>query len=219
MPPLPAATPAAARASRVLRLLLVRHAPTAATRRAAFDAGEPVDARGLEAAAGLAGLLPVRAGALMSPALCCRQTAEAAGLAAEAEPALRGWDVGAWAGLDLAEVAARDPARAAAWRADPHAAPPGGETLAELSARVGAWLDGVGGAAPDGASGWLVAVTHAEVVRLAVLHALGAPLAAFWQLDVGPLSVTELHAQGGRWRVVRVNAAPGAAPGSAPGLA
>ena len=53
--------------------------------------------------------------------------------------------------------------------------------------------------------GRLAAVTHAAVVRAAVLHALDAPPASAWQLDVAPGSLTELHATLTGWRVVRVN--------------
>jgi hypothetical protein len=38
------------------------------------------------------------------------------------------------------------------------------------------------------------------------VHALGAPPAAFWRVDVTPLGLTELHAHDGRWTVARVNA-------------
>jgi broad specificity phosphatase PhoE len=52
----------------------------------------------------------------------------------------------------------------------------------------------------------VAAVTHAEVVKAAVVHALGAPLAAFWRIDSSPLALTELHAHDGRWTLVRLNA-------------
>jgi broad specificity phosphatase PhoE len=83
---------------------------------------------------------------------------------------------------------------------DPEAAPHGGESVASFAARVGRWLDGqaqLGGRA--------VAVTHGGVVKAAVVHALGAPLAGFWRIDATPLAITELHAHDGRWTVTRVN--------------
>jgi broad specificity phosphatase PhoE len=57
--------------------------------------------------------------------------------------------------------------------------------------------------------GRAIAVTHAGVVKAAVVHALGAPPAAFWRVDVTPLALTELHAHDGRWTVARVNAGMG----------
>src|SRR4051794_31949672 len=181
------------------RLLLLRHAPTAATRAAAFGADEPVDAQGLAAAARLAGALPRGAEVLCSPALRCRQTVAAAGLdaAVVVERALAECDFGAWAGRTLAEV---DRGDAALWMADADARPHGGESLRAFVRRVAAWLD-----AQAGLAGRAIAVTHGGVVKAAVVHALGAPLEAFWRIDAAPLGVTELHAHGGRWTVTRMN--------------
>ena len=162
----------------------MRHAPTAATRAAAFGADEPVDERGLEAAAALR--LPQGWPVLSSPALRCRQTASAARLGSVVvEPALAECDFGAWAGLALADI---------------DACPHGGESLRSFAARVAAWLD-----LQARLPGRAIAVTHGGVVKAAVVHALGAPLRAFWQIDAAPLSITELHAHDGRWTVACVN--------------
>jgi len=187
----------------VRRLLLVRHAATAATRATAFPADEPLDERGLADAATLAHALPAAPGeVLSSPALRCRQTAEAAGLGPpRSDPALAECAFGTWAGRTLKEIHAADEGAAAAWMTDPDAAPHGGESLSRFAARVGAWLD-----AQSALDGRAIAVTHGGVVKAAVVRALGAPLAAFWRIDVTPLALTELHAHDGRWTVARVNA-------------
>ncbi|HEY1538712.1 MAG TPA: histidine phosphatase family protein [Solirubrobacteraceae bacterium] len=183
------------------RLLLVRHAPTRATRAASFPADEPLDERGRADAALLGARLPARHELLCSPALRCVETARAAGLADPLlRPALGECDFGSWSGRSLAEVHEQDPEAAAAWIADPGACPHGGESLATLAARVAAWLDEQ--ALLDGRA---VAITHGGVVKAAVVHALGAPIAAFWQVDSAPLSITELHAHDGRWTLARVN--------------
>ncbi len=182
----------------VRRLLLVRHAATAATLAAAFPADEPLDERGRAAAATLAAALPARCEALSSPALRCLQTAGVAGLVEpRIEPLLRECDFGSWAGRSLAEV---DEADAGAWMTDPAAAPHGGESLRAFAARIAGWLD-----AQARADGCSVAITHGGVVKAAVVHALAAPFDAFWRIDVSPLSITELHAHDGRWTVARVN--------------
>jgi broad specificity phosphatase PhoE len=182
------------------RLLLVRHAPTAATRAAAFPLDEPLDERGRAAAAAVAGALPPRCDALASPALRCRQTAEAAGLSVTREPRLAECDFGSWAGRTLAEVHGADPEGAVAWMSDADAAPHDGEPLRAFAGRVASWLD----EQADG-DGVTVVITHAGVVKAAVVHALGAPIEAFWRIDSAPLSITELHADGRRWTVARVN--------------
>jgi len=191
----------------VRRLLLIRHAPTDAVRRAAFPVDEPLDAAGRVAAAGLAGRLG-RGEALCSPSLRARETAVTAALDAAIEPALGECDFGAWAGRTLEQVHEADPDGATAWMTDPHARPHGGESLAGLLARVGRWMD-----AQASRDGRAIAVTHAGVVKAAVVHALGAPGAAFWRVDVAPLGLTELHAHDGRWTVARVNASPTAGNG------
>jgi broad specificity phosphatase PhoE len=185
----------------VRRLVLLRHASTDAVRRAAFPVDEPLDAGGAAAARALAGTLG-RGEALCGPAERARATAAAAGLHARVEPALDECDFGAWRGRTLAEVHAEDPDGATAWMTDPAARPHGGEALTMFAARVGAWLD----AQAEG-GGRTVAVTHGGVVKAAVVRALGAPIDAFWRIDVAPLRVTELHAHDGRWTVASLNAA------------
>lgn len=178
------------------RLVLVRHAPTASTRAAAFPRDdEGLDADGRCAAAAL--VLP-RGDVLCSPARRCLETAEAAGLEPAVEPALAECDFGAWAGRTLADL---EPAAARAWMTDPDAAPHGGESLRTFAARVAAWLDG-----QAVADNRVVAITHGGVVKAAIVAALGAPLEAFWRVDVAPLALAELHAHDGRWTLTRVNA-------------
>lgn len=183
------------------RLLLVRHAATAATRAAAFpEDDDALDAPALAAAAALRPALPARCEAASSPAARCRQTAAAAGLDARIDPDLAECDFGAWSSRTLADVAAEDPDAVARWMRDPEAAPHGGEALAPFAARVARWLDDQ--AHREGAA---VAITHGGVVKAALVRALGAPLDAFWRIDVAPLAITELHAHGGRWTVARAN--------------
>jgi broad specificity phosphatase PhoE len=176
----------------------VRHAATRATRSAAFPVDEPLDDRA--PAAVLGALLPARSSVLTSPALRCRQTAQAAGLDARVVPDIRGCDFGRWAGSSLEEVAACEADDVSQWMTDPDAAPHGGESLAAFSARVAGWL--ADQAAQDGVA---IAITHAELVKAAVVHALAAPFEAFWRIDAAPLSLTELHAHDGRWTLTRLN--------------
>jgi broad specificity phosphatase PhoE len=178
----------------VKRLLLVRHASTSATRAVAVPVDEPLDEHGRAAAARLAGALPNGCEVVSSPALRCRQTAEAAGLRARIDAHVTECDFGNWAGLTLQQV---DAEGAQAWMTDPESAPHGGESLREFGARIGTWLESQAQSA--------VVITHGGVVRAAVVHALGAPIDAFWRIDVTPLSVTELHRRDASWTLTRVN--------------
>lgn len=189
--------------------MLVRHARTAAVRRAAFPVDEPLDERGRADAAALVGTLSAPE-VLCSPARRARETCAALGLDEPVEdPALAECDFGTWAGRTLAEVHADDPGGVTAWMTDPEAAPHGGESLRTFAARVAGWM----GAQADRDGGAIV-VTHGGVVRTAVAHALDAPVQATWRIDVTPLRVTELHAHDGRWTVANVNVPAAAAVAS-----
>ena len=134
---------------------------------------------------------------LTAPARAARETAEALGLDAEAEPALRDCDYGRWRGLASKAVAEGEPDAFATWLNDPASAPHGGESFAALIERTGAWL--AQSLARDGAT---LAVTHASVVRAAIVNALGAGPSAFWRIDVAPLSLASLSGHGQRWNLV-----------------
>ena len=167
------------------RLLLIRHAPTAATDSAAFPLDESLSEAGRALAAELRGALPTDPGVVCSPALRCRQTAVAAGLVGHAiEPAIAECDFGSWGGRTLAEINGADPEAVTAWMTDPAARPHGGESLLDLLARVGRWL--------DERDESVVAITHGGVIKAALVHALGAPVATFWRITVAPLSIVEL---------------------------
>jgi broad specificity phosphatase PhoE len=183
----------------VRRLLLVRHAPTAATRAYAFPADEPLDDRGAEAAVTLSA--PPRAEVVCSPSERCRATAEAAGLTVDAvEPAIAECDFGSWCGRRLDELVTERPDETRRWMTDPDSAPHGGESLRAFAERVAGWLD-------DQArrNGTCLAITHGGVVKAAIVHALAAPIGSFWRVDCAPLSRTELRAHQGRWTLRSVN--------------
>lgn len=53
-----------------------------------------------------------------------------------------------------------------------------------------------------------VAVTHGAWVRAAVVTALSAPPSAFWQIDIAPGSLTELHVRSRQWSLMASNRPP-----------
>ncbi|WP_329246596.1 histidine phosphatase family protein [Actinoallomurus sp. NBC_01490] len=180
-----------------VRIVLVSHAATATTRQARFPGDdEPLDPRDAETATAGQGVLRRVTTTYRGPEERCRQTADALGLDAVADPALADLDAGAWRGTTLAELEASHPADLYAWLTDPGAAPHGGESVSALVARVARWLNEL----PTGPAR-IAAVTHPAVVRAAVLHTLGAPPECFWRLDAGPLTQTWLSRDGGRWRL------------------
>jgi broad specificity phosphatase PhoE len=155
---------------------------------------EPLEPRAKEEAAAFGELLGRADLAWTSPALRARETAEALSLDAVVDPLLRDCDYGRWAGRRLNDIHAEEPEGVRAWLADPEANPHGGESLAELLRRVAIWLDRHAGAGVHG-----IAVTHAAVIRAAILHVIHAPASSFWHLDISPLSVTDIRNDGVRW--------------------
>jgi alpha-ribazole phosphatase len=101
--------------------------------------------------------------------------AEARGTRPEIVPALREVAMGAWEGLTLAEIRARDPRRIAGWLADPVGVPfPGGEDLRDLRARVVPALDAL---LARHVGQRLAVVAHGGSNRIILAEALGLPLA------------------------------------------
>jgi probable phosphoglycerate mutase len=159
--------------SRSIHLALVRHAPTAwsADRRVQghediplSPEGEaraarwclPADLARLHAAGGL--------GWAVSPLRRAVQTARLLGVTAPViEPRLIEMDYGAWKGLALEEVDALT--RETSWEDRI----PGGESAADVLARVRAWLDEL--ATGPGPETW-VAVTHGGVIRALLAAAI-----------------------------------------------
>ncbi|NUW34698.1 histidine phosphatase family protein [Nonomuraea sp. SMC257] len=179
-------------------MLFVRHASTPGMRAARFPlAEEDADAASLTRAAALA---PVVAGpvAWSAPGAAARRTAAAIGGEARVVPALAEADHGRWRGLPYERVAREEPDALARWLADPHAAPHGGESLAAHAERVAGWLESV--RAEPG-----VVVCDAGTIRAALGHALGLDPLRAARFDLAPLSVTELSAVRGGWRVTHVN--------------
>jgi broad specificity phosphatase PhoE len=181
-----------------IRLWLISHASTAAQRSATFpDTNEPLDTRGLAEANAYAqrarftfdGAREVRA--LTSPAACSRDTAQALGLNAAVATELADTDYGEWSRMRVADIAAQAPHALEAWLRDPAAAPPGGESFDTVVARVGAWLDTFAKNAPANLT--VVALTHAAVLRAALIHVLQAPAATFTQIEIAPLAMIELR--------------------------
>jgi broad specificity phosphatase PhoE len=178
------------------RLILVCHGSTDALRKAAFPGDEPLDHYGRADAAALAGRLPSGERCWASPELRTRQTAEALQLDAISLTALRDCDYGAWKGQTFDAVLMREPKAIEAWLRDPEATPHGGESLLSLMKRVAQWLEG-----ENAMNRQAILVTHATIIRAAIIHAIQAAPESFWRIDIAPLSVTRLSGRAGRWNL------------------
>ncbi len=194
-------------------LFLVRHATHGQVGRALVGRapGVPLSPEGVAQAAALGrrfGGMEV-ARVLSSPIQRATETAgaiaRACGRTVEVEDALTEIDCGDWTGLSFADLD-RDP-RWAAWNAErSEAAVPGGETFAAVEARAAALLDRLAG---EG-GGPIVLVSHADVIKAAVMALTGMPARFHHRILVEPASVTtlELWGTGGGGRLTRLNEAP-----------
>ena len=119
-----------------------------------------------------------------------RRIAEARDVPFLLELRLREQSFGEWEGLSRAEVLASDAERLLRWETDLGTAPPGGESLESVQARM---LELVGDLAREHSGDWVVLVSHVGPIKALLCAALGAPLATARRmfLDPGTLSVID----------------------------
>jgi broad specificity phosphatase PhoE len=194
-----------------MRLFALRHGETAWTRERRFSGSRdlPLTPQGQRQAQALADVLVAErvAAVYASPLARTRRTAEIIAqpqrLPVIADPGLREMTFGDWEGLTRAEVEARWPDLFALWRTSPdRAVPAGGESLLEVVARVSKALQQIRDSHPEGT---VVLVSHAIVLRLIVMDALGLGPVRLWSLDASPAGLTEIEYQSGWATVHRMN--------------
>lgn len=164
--------------------------------------------------AALAARLPRPAQWYVTPLSRTRRTAEAIFLGGypeaklHPEPGLIEQHLGDWQGLPHADLPARltQPAHAF-WPLSGEERPPNGETIGEVTTRVGEALERLAAAHPGED---VVMVAHGGSIRAAVAHALDLRPDQALAFSVQNLSLTRLERHRTRWRVVCVNEAPGA---------
>lgn len=182
----------------MVRLLLIRHAATAWTVQGRFQGQTdiPLSAHGWHQVAALAQRLRAEtlhmlyASDLQRAWETARAIAVPHALHVHAEPRLREMAFGRWEGLTYAEMQQQDAQSLATWECDQlHSAPPGGETLLQMTQRVSAAYADILAAGQDKTIGL---VAHGGPLQLLLCLALGLPPQAYWQFAVSPASVSEL---------------------------
>ncbi|WP_199487802.1 bifunctional RNase H/acid phosphatase [Actinomadura spongiicola] len=183
--------------------VLLRHGetPLSVERRFAGIRDVPLTANGVAQARAAALTLKNRGldAIVSSPLSRCRATAAeiaaVTGLAVRVEDGFRETDFGEWEGLTFAEADKAWPVEMKAWLADPDAAPPGGESFAQVSRRVRTALDKLKVRHRERT---VLVVSHVTPIKLLVRDALGAPISALFRmhLDVGALSSIDWYPDG-----------------------
>jgi len=176
-------------------LVLVRHGESEgnAARQLLGRTESPLTSRGRADAVALAATLGPVGRLVSSPLGRARDTAQALGLALPVEVDER-WievDYGELEGRALRDVPAELWAR---WRADPTFRPSGGESLAEVGARVRDVCAELFGRDGEGARAGtdVVVVSHVSPIKAAVAWALGAGDEMVWRLYLATASITRI---------------------------
>lgn len=192
------------------RIILLRHGETEANRERRFAGSTDVEltSEGRTMAESAARRFrAVRIDALhVSPLLRCAQTAEevsrVSGLKPRVVPEIRELDFGDWEMLSLEEVHERDAEGFTRWISDDAVPAPGGESWAELGARVGEWWAEV---AERYEGRTVLAVTHGGVILWLARHVAQAPYQAMIAFEIDPCSITILQSRRGLWRIRSLN--------------
>ena len=182
----------------MVRLVLVRHAATDWTAQGRFQGQTdvPLSPHGRRQVAALVQRLMTEtlhtlyASDLQRAWETAQAIATLHALRVQAEPRLREMAFGHWEGLTYAEIQQSDAQAQAAWERDQlHIAPPGGETLLQMTERVRAAYTSIVAAGQDKTVGL---VAHGGPLQLLLCLALGLPPQAYWQFAMAPASLSEL---------------------------
>lgn len=185
-------------------LIIARHGRTAAnaTGRLLGRLDVPLDDVGNAQARALASVVGPVDRVISSPLLRTRQTAAEFGCEVEIDERWVEIDYGEFDGLPLADVPGDMWGN---WRTDPAAAPPGGESMTSLDARV---RDALVELASQSEQATVVVVTHVSPIKAAAIWALGADYPTTWRLFVSPGSITRIMVSGGRSMLQSFNEVP-----------
>jgi ribonuclease H / adenosylcobalamin/alpha-ribazole phosphatase len=184
----------------VTTLVLVRHGATELTASKRFSGGLASSNPGLidegraqvrEVAEWLAPLGEAVEAVVTSPV---RRTRESAEILAERlgvdlveEPDFAEMEFGTWDGMTFAEVRDQRPGEIEAWLGSLDVAAGGGESFRELEKRV---LDGLSRVLETYAGKTVIVVSHVTPIKTLVAHAIGAPLAALFRMELSTASVS-----------------------------
>ncbi|HEX2849158.1 MAG TPA: histidine phosphatase family protein [Acidimicrobiales bacterium] len=169
-------------------LILVRHGQTAvnAGGRLQGRADAALTDLGRTQAESIAAAVTGAARVVTSPLRRARETADAFGLPVTVDERWVELDYGDLDGLPLAEVPAGVWSH---WRSDVTWAPPGGESLVALGARVRAACEEL---ADEAGRHDVVVVSHVSPIKAAVAWALGVGDEVSWRMFLGVASITRI---------------------------
>jgi probable phosphoglycerate mutase len=159
-----------------------------------------------QAAAAAERLAAARVDAIVSsPLRRTQQTAaaiaERLGLDMSIEEGFAETDFGEWEGLTFGEIGKTSPEALRDWLDDPTIAPPGGESMSAVAARVAEARSRTMAAHPGKT---IVVVSHVTPIKLMLRDAIGAPIDAIFRLHLDPASLSVVDWLTDRPGVVRL---------------
>ena len=183
------------------RFVVVRHGETTWGAEARFAGRQdvPLTARGRRQATAVAGRIRAMTPAvvLTSSLQRCRNTAQAiaadAGIPVVVDDRLLDGLLGEWTGYRAAQIEQRWPQEFAAWRSDPDAAPPGGESFTEIRQRVRPLMTDT---LVTYRGHTVVLVSHAAPSKMILATALGVDSAVAYRLRVDTASLSGFTVEG-----------------------
>jgi broad specificity phosphatase PhoE len=140
-----------------------------------------------------------------SPRCRARHTAqrivESRDLALKNENALDEIDVGEWGGESFAQLAQLPSWQL--WNSARHLhRTPGGEAMLDVQRRIVSHLMEMRQCNPNRV---VLLVTHAEVVRCALLYCLGAPIVTYGDIEVSPASIARIYVDEFSCKLIAMN--------------
>lgn len=182
----------------ITSVIFVRHGHTQQTEQGKLycDMNATLSERGEKQAAEAAKWLKKESPALLlsSAAVRVKSTAEIIGselgITTEVIPDLNEQNVGEWEGRTYLEIKKEHPDMYKQWCADPvRNAAPGGESIEELASRVDRDLQKM---IETHQGKKIFLITHAGVIRSAIVKALGMPIENFWRVSIPTGSISRI---------------------------
>ncbi|MCC6225561.1 MAG: histidine phosphatase family protein [Microthrixaceae bacterium] len=182
-------------------IFVVRHGRTASNAAGLLlgRADPPLDEEGSRQADALGHALGKVDLVVSSPLARARQTAATIDGPIQVDERFIELDYGEWDQLPIGTLPSGSWER---WQADLDFAPPGGESLASLGARV---RDGLDELVEEGRASKVVVVTHVSPLKAAAAWALGVGDEIAWRMYVAPASVTCIDVSRSRPTLVSFN--------------
>lgn len=123
----------------------------------------------------------------ISPSASSLETAKKLNLKGELDTRLAECNYGDWAGLSLKDIAKSQPYAFKEWLNNPYFTVPGGESIKDIFIRTQNWLTSL-----DFLSGHYLVLTHAPIIRCALILSQSFLLERYYKINIAPLTFVKI---------------------------